>query len=142
MPGFHAIIATAQKLLSIIYDTLKNVGYLKISPLLKLNKINVLLDSHYRRISMRIMNSKAIVGAGAIILLFTGTSFATKWDDYKAACRSSGGSPGVHEDGSFGCHMGSMAKLPKDFKVEEVFKKKPIRKVLKVPVEKSPVLKK
>lgn len=88
---------------------------------------------------MRIMSSKAIVGAGAIILLFTGTSFATKWDDYKAACKSAGGKPGVHEDGSFGCHMGAMAKLPKGFKVENALEKKPI---LEVPVEKVPVQKK
>jgi hypothetical protein len=81
---------------------------------------------------MKIRSSKAIVGAG-------GTSFATKWDDYKAACRSSGGSPGVHEDGSFGCHMGSMAQLPKGFKVEGVLAKKTMKMA---PVEKSPALKK
>ncbi|WP_133192725.1 hypothetical protein [Labrenzia sp. 011] len=88
---------------------------------------------------MRILSSKAIVGAGAIMLLFTGTSFATKWDDYKAACSSSGGSPGVHAAGSFGCHMGSMATLPKGFKVEGGLQKKTMSKET---VEKGPALKK
>ena len=41
------------------------------------------------------------------------------WEAYKKDCRGKGGTPGVHMDGSPGCHMGAKAEVKKGFKLNK-----------------------
>lgn len=43
----------------------------------------------------------------------------SEWEEYKKNCRDQGGTPGVHEDGSPGCHIGAVASAKNiDFKAK------------------------
>ncbi|WP_114009591.1 hypothetical protein [Cohaesibacter intestini] len=43
----------------------------------------------------------------------------SEWEAYKKDCRSRGGTPGVHMDGSPGCHIGAAAKVKNGFKLNK-----------------------
>lgn len=47
---------------------------------------------------------------GASILAAPAYSMSvSEWEEYKKNCRDQGGTPGVHRDGSPGCHIGAVA---------------------------------